>query len=160
MRTIPLTQGREAIVDDADYEWISQWKWCFLETLNGNGYAVRSRKRGETPRLIRMHRVILGIVEQPGVVVDHANQDGLDNSRENLRKCDSHQNNQNKRKTTSDKSSIYKGVHWSKQKAAWLACIVVNGKKKTIGHYLLEKDAALAYNKAAETYFGDFACVN
>jgi hypothetical protein len=28
MKTIPLTQGKAAIVDDDDYERLSQYKWC------------------------------------------------------------------------------------------------------------------------------------
>ena len=27
MKTIPLTQGYEALVDDADYEWLSRIEW-------------------------------------------------------------------------------------------------------------------------------------
>jgi hypothetical protein len=40
------------------------------------------------------------------------------------------------------------------------AHITVNGVHKQIGHYATEKEAALAYNQAAQTYFGVFALLN
>ncbi len=35
-KKIPLTQGQAAIVDDDDFEFVNQWKWCarFLKTNN------------------------------------------------------------------------------------------------------------------------------
>ena len=29
MKLIPLTRGRVALVDEADFEWLSQWNWCY-----------------------------------------------------------------------------------------------------------------------------------
>ena len=41
MRIIPLTQGKEALVDDCDYEYLMQWKWRFeREGHRRTGYAV------------------------------------------------------------------------------------------------------------------------
>jgi hypothetical protein len=37
VKQIPLTQGRCTRVDEADYEWLSQWRWCYI----GSGYAGR-----------------------------------------------------------------------------------------------------------------------
>lgn len=55
MKKIPLTQGKFALVDDSDYEWLNQWKWHFH-----NGYAVMSGPRGTEKREhILMHREIM-----------------------------------------------------------------------------------------------------
>jgi hypothetical protein len=34
MKTIPLTQGKFAIVDDSDFEWLNQWKWYVQKSKN------------------------------------------------------------------------------------------------------------------------------
>ena len=40
MRRIPLTRGQVAIVDDADYAWLSQWKWCATCSHDICGYCA------------------------------------------------------------------------------------------------------------------------
>lgn len=44
MRKIPLTQGKFALVDDADFDWLNQWKWYALKTKT-TFYAVRKVSR-------------------------------------------------------------------------------------------------------------------
>lgn len=74
MKLIPLTQGRHAIVDDADYEWLRQWRWY----LSAYGYAARA----EGKRIFYMHREILGV--GPGIVAHHRDEVRLNNRRSNL----------------------------------------------------------------------------
>lgn len=47
-RHLSLTQGKFAIVDAADFEWLSQWKWCAAKS-NGYWYAHRRAGRGRRP---------------------------------------------------------------------------------------------------------------
>jgi AP2-like factor, euAP2 lineage len=56
----------------------------------------------------------------------------------------------------------YKGVIYIKNKTMdkWRACIKINGKRISLGRYLTEKEAAIAYNKKAIELFGEFACLN
>lgn len=86
MKEILLTQNQVALVDDADFEWLSQWKWYAIWSPGIKGfYAVR---RGRLPdgrrSLIRMHRQILGLDMADKRQGDHVNHDTLDNRRENL----------------------------------------------------------------------------
>ena len=152
MKQISLTQGMYAIVDDADFEWLNQWKW-HIQAGHNTYYAVRKCNG----KRIRMHRLILGCTENEEV--DHKNHNGLDNQRHNIRKCTHSQNMQNLpyRKGGSSK---YKGVSWDKESRKWLASIKLNGIKQRIGLYLLDIDAAKAYDKVAIKLFGDFACPN
>lgn len=87
VRTIPLTQGKLALVDDDLYEYLCQWKWYY-----NNGYALAYDK--ETKRAIRMHRFITTPLDSE--VVDHINHNTLDNRRENLRVCTQAENCQNR----------------------------------------------------------------
>ena len=54
VRYIPLTQGKFAIVDAADYERLSRYKWC-VTRLGGKCYACRAEKG----RTILMHRFLM-----------------------------------------------------------------------------------------------------
>lgn len=155
-KRIPLTQGKFAIVDDADFEWLSKHKWHLLR--NGSRcYAVRHDHRFAPCRQIRMHRAIL----KPGlgVSVDHRDGDGLNNQRTNLRPCTNSQNNMNSRKQ-SGCSSIYKGVWWNKDRRKGIAEIQKDHKRRLLGAFYNEKDAARAYNGAAIIEFGEFARLN
>ncbi|MFH1744454.1 MAG: hypothetical protein ABIH23_36080 [bacterium] len=49
MKEISLTQGRVALVDDEDFEQVSQWKWCAMKG-RWRYYAVRADKK--TRRLV------------------------------------------------------------------------------------------------------------
>jgi hypothetical protein len=84
-KLIPLTQGKFAIVDAADYEWLSQYKW-FVKKRKNTSYA-ESKKKGKT---VKMHRLITGA--PPHLFVDHIDHNGLNNRRSNLRLCTQQQN--------------------------------------------------------------------
>ena len=81
MREIQLTQGHVAIVDNEDFEFLSQFKWHAHR--NRYTYYAETYKRGSKKR-IKMHRAICGFPELR-FVVDHINGNGLDNRRANLR---------------------------------------------------------------------------
>jgi hypothetical protein len=149
---IPLTQGKVAIVDVADYEWLSQWKWC-ANNQHGIWYAVRAKR----PELIRMHRVILDA--KAGQIVDHIDGNGLNNRRANIRLCTSHQNSMNMSRQTRG-SSRFRGVAWQKTQNVWVARIRDGEKLLYLGRFSDEVKAALAYDAAAQRIFGEFARLN
>lgn len=162
MKKIPITQGKFALVDDADYEWLNQWKWCVVFDSNKKWYAVRAEYVGplgkKTRKTVRMHRLIMG--EPKGLQVDHKDmEDTLNNQRSNLRVATKGQNMRNRGKQVNNKSG-FKGVSWSKQNKKWYAWIGFNGKTLPIGHYDDIKEAAKAYNQKALELHGDFARLN
>lgn len=156
---IPLTQGKVATVDDEDYEWLSQWKWCYQHDYStGNtGYAVRSDPENPARKTL-MHRLLLDL--QKGQVCDHINGDGLDNRRANLRPCSTQQNICNKRKRSTGSSSRFKGVSWDRSMGRWRAQISPRGTTILLGYYDAEKQAAKAYDVAAQEHYGEFAKLN
>jgi hypothetical protein len=155
MKEIPLTQGKVAIVDDRFYPMLKTiGKWC----LQSGRYAA-TRFRG---RLWLMHDLLMlwAYGEPPqGKKVDHRNRDGLDNRLRNLRYATSSQNNANKLKR-SDNTSGYKGVFWHKRAKKWMAQLGYQNKLHYLGLFASKKEAALAYNEAAEQLAGEFACKN
>lgn len=151
-KLIPLSQGKHAIVDDEDYDFLMQWKWYY------NGRYVARRDR-DTGRIIYMHWEIIGKPEK-GNVVDHINGNSLNSQKKNLRICTPAENMRNRKKTLSKVSSQYKGVTWHKQASKWTVHISINFKKKYLGLFTSELDAAKAYDTAAREYHGDFARLN
>ena len=148
-RIIPLMHGLYAIVDAADYEWLSQYRWV----LWGAGYAGRHAP-GKT---ILMHREIM---QAPaGMVVDHINGNRLDNRRCNLRICTRPQNVRNAAKRSGCLSQ-YKGVSFDRKMNQWFATIWFEGRSIALGHYHDEADAARAYDRAAVELFGEYAWLN
>ena len=110
------------------------------------------------------HRIVyfLQTKEDPGIAkVDHIF--GL-HAPLSLRLATNTQNSANskKRKTTADKlcSSKFKGVDWNKEKQRWRARVSYKGKNIHLGRFKTEKEAAIAYNRAAIEYFGEFAKIN
>ena len=164
MKKILLTQGKCAIVDDADYEWLNQWKWC-IQPNHGTIYVIRNERRKGRRVTVRMHREILGIEHGDKAQVDHIDGNGINNQRHNLRKCSHQQNSFNKKKRKKT-TSQYHGVHQfrntvnRKTYKYWRAAIRVNGKPIFLGQFPTELLAAKAYDKAAEKYFGEFANLN
>lgn len=83
-KLIPLTQGKFAIVDDADFEWLSQFKW-HLAGRYAKGYV--------NGRVVSMHRLLMDT--PTGLVTDHRNHRCLDNRRSNLRNITQAENTRN-----------------------------------------------------------------
>jgi hypothetical protein len=157
MKTIPLTQGKFALVDDADFEWLNQWKWR-AQKSNRTYYAVREVCLGNKKRCSRfMHRLILDTPSEKEV--DHRNNNGLDNQRHNLRLCTHQQNGMNQIKSN-NRSSKYKGVSFYKANGRWTAQIQINNRKKHLGYFVSQVAAANAYLEAAKQCYGEFANTN
>lgn len=156
MKTIQLTKGGEAIVDDEDYEELLKTKWC----LSSTGYAVRGYYEGGKMYTKSMHRVLMG--NPKGLSVDHINGNRLDNRKENLRVC-THQQNIFNQKVRVNSRSGYRGVIFDNYKPRtkkWRATIKCNNTKEYLGHFLTKEEAALAYNAAAIRLFGSYAHLN
>ena len=157
MKTLELTQGHVALVDDEDYDRLSLHKWC-IQPSGSAIYAIRNaRLPGGGRRTIRMHREVMH--PGPGEEVDHCNRNGLDNRRANLRACTRSQNQRN-RVGNSNSSSRFKGVSWRKRRRAWQANIRLGQQLMYLGSFSTEEAAARAYDAAAGINFGEYAWLN
>ena len=157
-RMIPLTMGKVAIVDAADFDALSAYKWCAMQSGNGKFRAMRKGPRnGGSGAAILMHRLVMSAPE--GVKVDHINHDPLDNRRSNLRLC-THAENLRNVTSYRESSSQYLGVSWHKARGKWTAQIEIDGRKKHLGYFTEEAAAALTYDAAARAHYGAFANPN
>lgn len=149
-KEVHLSRGHIAIVDAADFQRVSQYKWTVMKTKH-RFYAYHKIGSRRTTEL--MHRFILSA--PPGLQVDHINGDGLDNRRSNLRLCSNAENSRNQLKRRGT-SSQYKGVCWNKAKNTWIAQIKVNYQVIYLGCFETEEEAHAAYCAASAKYHGDF----
>jgi len=158
-RRIPLTQGKYAIVDPDDYKRLNKHKWHVYRGRK-TFYAARSyRKKDGRKSILPMHRQILKVPD--GLLVDHINQNGLDNRKANLRPATAAQNIINRAKYKNrNYGSKYKGVIWHRRYKCWQAQIKTNCKLIYLGSFKDEVEAAKAYDEAAKKYHGEFASLN
>ena len=157
MKEIQLTQGKVALVDDEDFEYLNQWKW-FANNMKGNFYAVRAITVSKCKqKSISMHRLIMKPEKEN--VIDHLDGNSLNNQKNNLRIC-THAENMRNSKIYSNNTSGFKGVYWHKQTAKWMAYIRINNKQLHLGLFIDPKEAARAYNAAAIKHHGEFANLN
>lgn len=156
MKEILLTQNKSTIVDDEDYEYLNQFKWCLNENKQRNHLSVSKRptKKESTKS---MHRLIMNA--QPGEYVDHINRNPLDNRKCNLRLCSNSQNTMN-RCIASNNTSGFKGVCFNKKEKRWTSTVRTNGIRYFCGYHDTAIKAALAYDKKARELFKEFTYTN
>lgn len=151
---IPLTQGKVALVDLADFPLVSHYTWC-AKVLRRSGcrpqWYVVSKSYG---KYVYLTNVITGLQ-----AVDHINCNALDCRRSNIRVATRQQNAANMRMPTNNTSG-YKGVQWEKRRRKWIAVIWVAGKMHWLGYHTSKVAAAAAYDRAAVRFFGEFARTN
>lgn len=140
MKTIVLTKGMNAIVDDEDYAVLNKYKWCW-----GGHYAMRKVNRKKT---VYMHRQLMGF--PPRLEVDHINRNPLDNRKSNLRICDRAANERNKG-IQRNNTSGFKGVSWNKASNKWMANIY-RGKSYYLGLFTNPEKAYEHYLKAEKKF--------
>ena len=142
MKTIPLTKGYEAIVDDEDYEMLNKFKW-HAHVSRRMIYATNTTKRdlNGKQKTIRMHSLLMH--PPRGLLVDHIDGNGLNNQKSNLMvvtnriNCAHNHNRSN--------GSKYPGVTWERRRKHWVAQAQIDGKHVHIGSFPTEELAYEAY---------------
>ena len=154
MKEIPLTRGLVALVDDDDYEWLSEFSWNACRCRK-HFYARRAIYYPETQnnKAVPMHREIMKTPRE--MVCDHINGNTLDNRKSNLRNCTLQQNTMNRRVPN---KTGFTGV--SKNYRRFGAKIKVDKQSIHLGMFATPEEAARAYDAAARKYFGEYAKTN
>lgn len=145
MKSILLSSGASALVDDDDYQTVAQYKWN-----PRNGYAVTYINTYTDFCSVSMHGLIMG--RRPNMDIDHINRNRLDNRRSNLRHCTRSENCLNSGPRSP--ASGFKGVYWNNRKSKWRVELTYKGKRIRVGHFSDREDAALAYNVVTQILNG------
>lgn len=156
MKAIPLSQGKSAMVDDADFDRVNAFTW-YAQRSHRTWYAVHATPtdaNGKQSKIL-MHRFILDAPS--GIQIDHRDHNGLNNIRDNMRFATHSENARNCRPCGKSK---YLGVSWDKNACKWRAAINANDFRKHLGSFTNESDAGHAYDIAAIELFGEFANLN
>jgi hypothetical protein len=160
MRRIDISDGYTVLIDSEDAELVTGFDWRPLRLDNGLVYAHAWRGHLH----VYMHRLILG--PRDDQLVDHANGNGLDNRKDNLRAATHSQNHANTGKMTPRRratyTSQYKGVFWDAARNKWQAQIAApeGGRRRSLGRFATDLEAARAYDAAALAQWGEFARLN
>jgi hypothetical protein len=170
MKEIILNKGKVALVDDEDYSYLNQFTW---RLTTDERYATREQHKDSVRTHISMHREIMGFPKEK--IIDHIDQNGLNNQKFNLRLA-TKSNNAGNGKSHKDSKCKYKGVSKTNKSYTkmdskgklrfyeypdwYVAQICLNGKRITIGTFKTEEAAARAYDRKAIELFGKFAYLN
>ncbi len=147
-----LPKGKYFTFDYADFPLVSRCKW----RIDAQGYPKTATDLCGSKDL-HLHTLLMNPPKP--LIVDHIDGNKLNNCRDNLRICTRVQNSQNMARHKNNTSG-YKGVSFNKARNKWDAYITVYGKRRNLGRFKTDLEAALAYDKAASFYFGEFAKLN
>lgn len=142
--------GVEFKIDYDDYEKVSEKVW----RIDKNGYVISSR--GNNGKAMKLHRFVMGVVDNPDVEIDHVSWDLTDNRKANLRLATRSQNCTHRRigrLNTSGCVGVYKMHGYDK----WCVQINVDGKRFYLGSYDSKEEAVRVRKEAEVKMHGDFA---
>jgi hypothetical protein len=160
MKLIPLTQGQFSQVDDADYEWLSQYSWhAYWDKCAKSYYARRTEYLGKVNgkgkfKTTSMHRQILGLTHGDTRKGDHKEpSETLNNQRSNLRIANTDSDSSANRHKHANNTTGYKGV----QKHGKRYRVFIS--TKYLGTRDTPEEGHALYAQAAQAQFGEFACL-
>lgn len=155
--TMTCFDGRKFVIDSSDYELVKKSIWH----IDANGYVIGYRSDKRSPNghkvAMKLHRLVMGVVDAPSVEIDHINHNTLDNRKFNLRIVTRSQNCCNTRRSKANTSG-YKGVYWCRSANKWAAQIKFQGTRHYLGVFENINDAKEARDEAAKIYHSNYMC--
>ncbi|MBO1003154.1 AP2 domain-containing protein [Pseudogracilibacillus auburnensis] len=127
--------GRVSVHPNTWYSW--------KDPKSKTTYARADIQRNKKRKSVFLHKYLIGNTGDK--VIDHINNDGLDNRFKNLRVIKQYENLQNRRGANENSKSGLRNVSWCNTRGKWFVQIRVNNKKKTIGLF----DSLVEVNIAA-----------
>ncbi len=155
LKTLELTQGQVAVIDDTDFDNLKAFNWFAVKDRD-RWYAATSIVRDDGKRqLLRMHRFVADAPAE--MQVDHINGNGLDNRRSNLRVCTHQENQWNRQAAPRNSTTGLQGVNYNKANKNFRAAIKHNKKSIHLGVFSTKEAAFEAYKAASIKFKGEFS---
>lgn len=143
---IPVSDDQFAVIDLEDAHLVIGPTW-HLKRGPHTSYAVA----WIDGKKVRMHHII-----KPGIgLTDHANRDGLDNRKSNLRASDKQRNGFNARP-----DRVWKGVFYNVKRKRWECHMTVDGARLFLGRFDTAEEAAKVRDAAVREWVGDSGIYN
>ncbi len=146
-------------IDQEDLNRVSEYSWRVTLGTTGRKRVVTSYRDGKSVKTMTLGRFLMNPGKNKQVYPRRFN-DSLDYRKENLVVCTLQERQQLLPKRRTGSSSRYKGVSYIQSQGLWRAGIMIDGNSVSLGDFKSEEAAALAYNKAAQENFGEFAYQN
>jgi hypothetical protein len=127
--------------------------------INNKGYyqlIIRNNTKDFTKKVHRLVAEAFIPNDENKTIVDHIDNNRLNNNISNLRWATNQENARNSKISTKNTSGA-KGVFYDKSSQKWRAQIKVDGKHKGLGSFETKEEALEARLKAVEKYFGEYA---
>lgn len=138
----------ECAIDTKDLEKVSSIKGKWHANKHHTGrYYIRGPYKSKK---VLLHRFLMEPSEK--MVVDHINNNSLDNRRRNLRIVTNAENKQNLVGARSDSKNGIRGVYFNEKSKKWMGRITVNGKYKGLGSFQTREEAEIEVKKARAKY--------
>jgi len=132
----------EVLISTSDLPRADEYplKWCIKDSGDGHFYCFGVKDK----KVYYLHRWIMNPSQNN--VIDHINNNGLDNRRENLREVTPSVNSLN---------NCRDGVGFRRDLGKWRARVYVDGKEHFLGHFSNKSDAIIA----RETFLSDMGII-
>lgn len=153
----------DVLIDTEDLEKIHKYNCavCLTWKNNINGfYAQMTKYLGiSNGKVINesytLHRFLLDVGKD--MMVDHINNDTLDNRKSNLRATNNDENLKNRSGRNINNKSGYRNVCWNKGYKMWAVQLQIEGRNKVLGLFDDVNEAGRYAEKMRRYYYGDFS---
>lgn len=151
--------GLKVKIDREDLARVEKHSWRVTQGTTGRKRVVTSIRGPSGVKTLTLGRFLMRPPKGKQVYPRRFNEE-LDYRKSNLIVCTLKERQRLLPKNRIHGTSHFRGVSFDKASKKWRASIELNGRSVNLGHFKLEAEAALAYNRAARKHFGDMAYQN
>lgn len=149
-KDIPGYEGMYQVSNQGRVKSLKLNKERILKLVDNRGYLQVMLYNEGKFKAIKVHQLVaMAFLNHTpngynGLIVDHQDNNKLNNNLSNLQLVT---NRYNASKDKKGGTSKYTGVSWNKERNKWISEIKINGKRKYLGRFKCELAAAVAYQK-------------